>query len=1704
MKTKILVLAGLAALAAVLWLPGPPAGAQQPQAATVEPEAPGEIEICFYRNGDPAGVSRPGALSGAPQLDAQLLLEALLAGPNSQERDSGLTSGLPPGSELSAVTVEDDGVTVDLRLPPEFLQYELDAYRSDAIVEQIIKTLYPLDLNHFAVRAENERGEFVPLSDFLPVVAVPAPETPPNADTIPEEPAGENADLEHAGQPPTVGPGQPAGALSGKTVWLSAGHGWYWNSSLNSWRTQRGNYNGLVEDFSNAEAVNYYLARYLWNAGADVQLVRERGMNPYEIIVDNDQGAPAYVETGSWLTGSTTGYNGGTYRYDTSTTTPLSTATWTPELPAAGSYPVWAWYRHGDNRTTDARYEIHHAGGVTSVSLSQEVHGQTWRYLGEYYFQAGTAGHVTLLCESSDPGQAVIADAVRFGSGPGSFAEPGGASGEPRWEEAAKYWARYQGAPPEVYENDVVARPRYAEWESAKGYPGEAENAVYISWHTNGYNGEIVGTESYIHSTEPTTGSVELQDFVHAELIADIRAAWDPAWTNRGQKSADFGELRDLEIIPGVLLEVAFHDSADANALLEPTFRQLAARAVYQGIVKYHAQRQGTAVQLLPEPPQRLAARNSGLGEVTLQWAPPPCCNGVVGDAATGYRVYHSKDGRGFGNAIETTEPGLVFTGLESRSLHFFRVTATNKGGESFPSAVVAVRTPGPGGSPPALIVDGSDRLDRGAMVPQWESSALGTAQRMFLERMNRFDYAVEHGAALASCGLAFDGAVNEAIESGDLSLADYQLVDWFTGEDAEADASLSTTERVLLASYLQAGGRLLISGAEIGWDLVGRGRDPAFYSNYLQASYQGDDAGTYTFAGVPGSLFDGLAGRFDDSTLGTYDVDYPDLLAATVQSNVVLNYTGGSATATGAAVAYRGDFGLVYFGFPVETVTDAKTRSDLICAAASYLLPGTGPAVAFFPDHSATAYTGQVMTYSHTLSNLGAGRDTFDLAHSTSQGWVVTYTTPITLEAQTAVDLPVQIFVPADAPSGTLDITVITATSRTDPAVVATVHDTTTAVREPPPPLIGTSRIINPGFEGARQQTAWLATSSSGDAVFVPRAELPAGVEPYNGDWLAWLGAFRPATPVTATLTQTVALPSGEPTVTLSLAWTAQSDTPDPSASDTFSVAVYDISGTVQASLLTVQGETPVRLVGRSVWQTAAFDLSAFAGQTIQIAFRTTTQDTAYFVDDVQIVSQGHQGPDEFRALWVDAYHDGIKNRRQIDELVETARAGSINALVVQVRRRADTYYPSNLDPWAPDADPSFDALAYLIDRAHAAGIQVHAWATTLAIWGGDTPPAAANHVFHAHGPGAMGRDYWLMTRENGEEKASDVYYLDPGHPDAVAYTVAAYAELAANYALDGLHLDRVRYAWQDWGYNPTALARFQTQTGRTDRPAPDDAQWLQWRRDQLTALVRKIYLTVAAIDPGLRLSAALSAVGYPPNESYPWETRNPYTHHLQDWRSWLEEGILDLGVPMTYRDHDELAGQFVNWATWQKDHQYGRGVVVGTGLYLNSVEDSMTQWLLARQPTALGHQPLGVCGYSYATPSSEGALKRDVMNAAVTTLFTQTASIPALPWKASPANGHLLGALSQRPACQELDGIHLQLSGPQVRTLTADANGWFGAVDLPPGDYMLTVGIISPTVTIQAPVAVVAGVVTREDLNLPSCRPFQIVYLPLITKNR
>ncbi|MBL8936493.1 MAG: N-acetylmuramoyl-L-alanine amidase, partial [Archangium sp.] len=134
------------------------------------------------------------------------------------------------------------------------------------------------------------------------------------------------------------------GSLSGKSVYLSAGHGFTWTSISGafSWSTQRGNTNEIVEDLVSTETVHQWLVPMLMNAGARVFTVRESDTNPNLVLVDN--GEAGYSETGTgfstsslmaWgrpmfpMAGDVNPFTLGSNRLMTISPTVTASATWT-------------------------------------------------------------------------------------------------------------------------------------------------------------------------------------------------------------------------------------------------------------------------------------------------------------------------------------------------------------------------------------------------------------------------------------------------------------------------------------------------------------------------------------------------------------------------------------------------------------------------------------------------------------------------------------------------------------------------------------------------------------------------------------------------------------------------------------------------------------------------------------------------------------------------------------------------------------------------------------------------------------------------------------------------------------------------------------------------------------------------------------------------------------------------------------------------------------------------------------------------------------------------------------------------------------------------------------------------------------------------------------------------------------------------------
>ncbi|MBI3184197.1 MAG: N-acetylmuramoyl-L-alanine amidase [Myxococcales bacterium] len=753
------------------------------------------------------------------------------------------------------------------------------------------------------------------------------------------------------------------GSLFGRSVYVSPGHGF---TNVGSWRTQRPNTNAIVEDLVSIETVNQLLIPMLLNAGALVVPVREPDITTQMVVVDDldaaySESGPSGVFTDSTLKGyghptlplSSTAnpFQLGKNRLMDVSATPTVSATWAPTIPASGTYNVYLSYSSYTARVTDAHFVVKHQGGESHFRINQRRHGGTWLLLGRFYFRAGLhpdTASVVALNDSKDAGN-VSLDAVRFGGGMGLSDTGIGVSGRPRFEECARYHTQFAGAPATVHSyladdrnSDIVARSRFTAWEHEAG-----EDAVYVAWHTNAFNGSAYGTDTYVYGPNPpdgtyqftgTAGSDKLAQFVHGELINDIRNGWGPAtWRDRGIHSAYFGELNPAHNpeTPAILLEVAFHDNAsDAAQLKEPRFRYLAARAITQGIIKYFADRDGTPLALPPEPPAAVAALNQGNGAVLLKWSAPLAgTGGVQGDAPAGYRVYRSSDGVSWDDGLDASGASHSET-VAVGVVRYYRVTSVNGGGESFPSEVVGIRASA--APPPLLAVNAFDRLEAAlGKTENLSAYALGSPLRIFIDRMNDGSYLRAHGNAIAYAQVGFDGATASAVAAGEVPLSGYAAIDWFAGRGHAQGKPPTVAEQQLLRAHVEAGKALLFSGSHAASGLAAGGAaDVAFLSQVLHVSSASGTGGLWVEA-APGQFLEGLSALpLDDGLSGAYDTGAPDVPVAS-DGVPVARYSGGTST---AAVAHAGSGKVVFLSFPFETVNGANRRAELMGRILAFL----------------------------------------------------------------------------------------------------------------------------------------------------------------------------------------------------------------------------------------------------------------------------------------------------------------------------------------------------------------------------------------------------------------------------------------------------------------------------------------------------------------------------------------------------------------------------------------------------------------------------------------------------------------------------------------------------------------------------------------------------------------------------------------------
>lgn len=802
---------------------------------------------------------------------------------------------------------------------------------------------------------------------------------------------------------------------------LWASHGRYYDGKKDRWKWQRPNLFGTTEDLFTQTIVIPYLIPMLENAGAVVFTPRERDWQKNEVIVDN--GGRGYVEDSgkeTWKTAQEKGfaYHAGTYRDGENPFTQgtaravkatkkadVSWASYQPNIPQGGKYAVYVSYQSLKNSVSDAQYIVMHKGQRTVFKVNQQMGGGTWVYLGTFDFDRGNNefNRVVVTNSSSESG-VVTTDAVRFGGGMGNIERGGSCSGMPRCLEGARYSAQWAGAPYSVYSSkngsddygdDINVRSNMTNWLAGgstyvptlegKKVPIELSLAVHSDAGYTTVNDSIIGSlaicttsfnDGRLNSGVSRMVSHDFADSLLTGLQRDISGKYRK-WTRRYLWDRNYSETRKPEV-PSAIIETMSHQNfADMRRGLDPNFRFTLARSLYKTILRFVNGNHSVPSVVQPLPVSNFRIERNSSGGLRLSWIAEKDEQEPTA-VPTSYIVYTSEDGIGFDNGTVVYTSSFDFEAKKGVN-YCFKVTALNRGGESFPSETLAAYLSKSAHAKDILVVDGFSRLSGPAVVDDYSrqgfdlGSDIGVSYGLtagWNGRQQCFDKSragSEGEGSLGYCGdelagrfimgnnrdgsvchvkdIAMSGAYNvvgcslEALDNNLVKLDHYNLVDIAFGLQRNDGHSLvvyktfSETLQSKLRSYAKSGGRILVSGAYVGSDMT-QPHERSFMSDVLKTTFTGTD----TNAG--NNMVDGLGLSFDiirqinDRHFAATSVDR--IAACDGRSFAAMRYLDGST----AGVAYDGtDYKSFVMGYPYECINNVRTRQQVMKGLLGFLL---------------------------------------------------------------------------------------------------------------------------------------------------------------------------------------------------------------------------------------------------------------------------------------------------------------------------------------------------------------------------------------------------------------------------------------------------------------------------------------------------------------------------------------------------------------------------------------------------------------------------------------------------------------------------------------------------------------------------------------------------------------------------------------------
>ena len=269
-------------------------------------------------------------------------------------------------------------------------------------------------------------------------------------------------------------------------------------------------------------------------------------------------------------------------------------------------------------------------------------------------------------------------------------------------------------------------------------------------------------------------------------------------------------------------------------------------------------------------------------------------------------------------------------------------------------------------------------------------------------------------------------------------------------------------------------------------------------------------------------------------------------------------------------------------------------------------------------------------------------------------------------------------------------------------------------------------------------------------------------------------------------------------------------------------------------------------------------------------------------------------------------------RQKRELTDILDKLQKANINIVILQTRIRGSVIYPSKIEPWdaaitgKSNQAPSYDPLKFAIDECHKRGMELHAWVVCI--------PLGTSQRQKAHGNMSVTRHHSNLCKTVGGE-----VFMIPGQTGTADYIADICREIVQNYDVDGISLDYIRYPESQYRFSDDNLYK-----------ASSGLSKAEWKRENITRIVRKVHDAVKPIKPWVRLSS--SPIGkyrdLNRQRSGGW---NCYDAVYQDPQLWLRENYQDMLFPMMYFLGNNFYPFLYDW----NENRYGHPVVPGLGIY-------------------------------------------------------------------------------------------------------------------------------------------------------------------------